>query len=203
MAREQNPDTRINILGSAAYHFAKFGYKGASMAKIAAQAGVSKSLIFWYFQSKGKLLESLMDDFVDRCMKTLLLDNKEKDPHRKIVNLIDIYWDFVKKNLQFIQVFMSWFIQLGTDEKQKIERLQKIHDKFEEVFRGYLQEGIEEGIFSKDLNVQATAKLIVSNLEGVLIQIFILKSDLNALDRYFFQTLKENIFCGILIRKTD
>ena len=36
--KDQSTDTKFAILDAAVHHFAKFGYKGASLAKIASQS---------------------------------------------------------------------------------------------------------------------------------------------------------------------
>ena len=95
---------------------------------------------------KSKLFEDLIDRFVGQCVETLSQPNQQNNAQKKIETLIDIYWEFVKNNLEFIQIFMNWFIQMEATE-QKAERLQKIHLKFENNFREYLNEGIQEGNF--------------------------------------------------------
>ena len=57
-----------------------------------------------------------------------------------------------------------------------------------------------KGIFAEDLDVPATALAIISSLEGVLIQIFVLKADQEQLDGHFIKVLKKNIIYGILKR---
>merc|ERR1711976_164009 len=108
---KENEQTRSHILDSAIHSFADSGYQATSMSKIAKKAGVSKSLIFWYFESKSKLLESLVDRFVAQCAISFVrLDAKTKSLE-KMHEIIDMYWAFVKNNMEFIRIFMNWFLQ--------------------------------------------------------------------------------------------
>jgi len=52
--------TRAAILSAAEIEFARYGLPGAHIAAIAASAGVTKALVFHYFQSKDRLFEAVM-----------------------------------------------------------------------------------------------------------------------------------------------
>ncbi|WP_372366547.1 TetR/AcrR family transcriptional regulator [Candidatus Uabimicrobium sp. HlEnr_7] len=197
---KENEETRSHILDSAIHSFADTGYKATSMSKIAKKAGVSKSLIFWYFESKGKLFESLVDRFVAQCAISFVRLDAKKKAQEKMNEIIDMYWVFVKNNLEFIRIFMNWFLQAETKEKTKTERLRKIHRSFEEIFVQCLLLGIEEGVFDENLNIQNTAVLIVSSLEGLLVQVIMLGQSPKEFDGVFFENLKNSIIHGIIKR---
>lgn len=197
---KENEQTRSHILDSAIHSFADSGYQATSMSKIAKKAGVSKSLIFWYFESKSKLFESLVDRFVAQCAISFVRLDAKKKSLEKMHEIIDMYWAFVKNNMEFIRIFMNWFLQAETKEKTKTERLRKIHRSFEEIFVQCLQLGIEEGIFDENLNIQNTALSIVSSLEGLLVQVIMLGQSPEDFDETFFKNLKQSIVHGIIKR---
>ena len=197
---KENEETRSQILDSAIHSFADSGYQATSMSKIAKKAGVSKSLIFWYFESKSKLFESLVDRFVAQCAISFVRLDAKKEALAKMHEIIDMYWAFVKNNMEFIRIFMNWFLQAETKEKRKTERLRKIHRSFEEIFVQCLQLGIEEGVFDQNLNVPSTALFIVSSLEGLLVQVIMLGQSPEEFDEVFFDNLKKNIMYGIVKR---
>jgi TetR/AcrR family transcriptional repressor of mexJK operon len=57
-----NPEKRAQILAGAASVFAADGYEGASMARIAAVAGVSKGTLYNHFDSKAALFTAYVGD---------------------------------------------------------------------------------------------------------------------------------------------
>lgn len=59
MARTTNEDRHRDVLDAAVEVIREKGLHGASIADIAAAAGVSKSTLFHYFSSKGALVERL------------------------------------------------------------------------------------------------------------------------------------------------
>src|ERR1700686_4974838 len=73
-----SPEKRAQILTGAADVFAADGYEGASMARIAAVAGVSKGTLYNYFDSKAALFTAYV---VDKCDQSLIhaFDNANHD----------------------------------------------------------------------------------------------------------------------------
>ncbi|MCJ8012526.1 TetR/AcrR family transcriptional regulator [Paenibacillus sp. KQZ6P-2] len=67
---EKDINTREKILKIATKIFAEKGFDGARVDEIAKQAGVNKALIYYYFESKKKLLEELfqknIDDYINQ-----------------------------------------------------------------------------------------------------------------------------------------
>jgi AcrR family transcriptional regulator len=50
-----NADTRTRVLNAAIQVFAKNGYNGATLDEVAAEAGHTKSAVYWHFSNKGDL----------------------------------------------------------------------------------------------------------------------------------------------------
>jgi TetR/AcrR family transcriptional repressor of mexJK operon len=63
-----SPEKRAQILTGAAEVFAADGYEGASMARIAAVAGVSKGTLYNYFDSKAALFTAYVGETCDRSL---------------------------------------------------------------------------------------------------------------------------------------
>jgi TetR/AcrR family transcriptional repressor of mexJK operon len=61
-----SPEKRAQILVGAAAVFAADGYEGASMARIATVAGVSKGTLYNYFDSKAALFTAYVGETCDR-----------------------------------------------------------------------------------------------------------------------------------------
>jgi len=56
------PDTRSRILDAALDLFARDGFAGASIRKIASEVGITESAIYAHFESKRKIYETLMSE---------------------------------------------------------------------------------------------------------------------------------------------
>lgn len=62
MVRTPNPEVRAAVRRAGAVVFAADGYEGATMAAIAAEAGVSTGNIYRYFSNKAGLFDAIFTD---------------------------------------------------------------------------------------------------------------------------------------------
>jgi TetR/AcrR family transcriptional regulator, mexJK operon transcriptional repressor len=69
-----SPERERQILRGAAVVFGQDGYEGASMSRIAAEAGVSKGTLYNYFESKAELFTSWVRGVCDRELGIALGD---------------------------------------------------------------------------------------------------------------------------------
>lgn len=66
--RMEPDDRQAQIIRIAASHFAHNGYDSASMASIAAEAGVTRALVYHYFPTKAALFESVLQSESDALL---------------------------------------------------------------------------------------------------------------------------------------
>lgn len=72
------PEKRERIFNAALEAFSRHGYKKAITTDIAAAAGISKGLLFFYFENKRGLYHWLFDSCVKASLKLLLQEDKWK-----------------------------------------------------------------------------------------------------------------------------
>jgi AcrR family transcriptional regulator len=63
-----DPARQEAILAAAGEEFAANGYSGASLNRIIEAAGISKGSLYYYFDDKGDLFASVIDETMDRLM---------------------------------------------------------------------------------------------------------------------------------------
>lgn len=91
-------ERKASILDAALSVFAEDGYHNASISKISKVAGVSKGLMYNYFESKEELLKILIGEYLDEenaLVKELLLQPMNDDVFTRIVQLSA---EILKKN---------------------------------------------------------------------------------------------------------
>ncbi len=66
--REASALTRVHILDAAEELFADKGYDGTGIMEISKEAGVPKSLIYYYFESKDEILKELINRLVQESL---------------------------------------------------------------------------------------------------------------------------------------
>lgn len=62
----ESQSTRERILEAARVEFSERGFDGARVDRIARLAGVNKAMIYYHFQSKSDLYETVIDGFVSK-----------------------------------------------------------------------------------------------------------------------------------------
>jgi AcrR family transcriptional regulator len=103
-------ETIKKILSAASHLFSKKGYDATSVDEISAEANVNKALIYYYFESKRKLLNFLFDEFTKNIVPEIIKKATSFrsfgiDAYRQVIQIIleDIYKDLDIINVLFIQ----------------------------------------------------------------------------------------------------
>ena len=80
-AETLSADKMRQVLDGAAAVFARDGYEGASMSRIAAEAGVSKGTLYNYFVGKAELFSAYVHRECDRKLSLMISElNAEESP---------------------------------------------------------------------------------------------------------------------------
>jgi AcrR family transcriptional regulator len=113
-------DKREHILKVAEQLFAERGFDGTSVRDIAHGADVNLAMISYYFGSKEKLLESLLEMKIGYVYGILDELNKDESlsPWDKVDRLVEFYVDRVLNNLGFHNI-MSQAANLVRSEEIK------------------------------------------------------------------------------------
>jgi len=138
------------ILKSALYLFSKKGFYNTKMDEIADRALISKGLLYFYFDSKEKILEEIINliykDFIPKLESILKL---KLSPLEKLKKFIKFEFDFYKKNKKFVKLIYEIFQEEVYFLKRKFPFFREIHLKEKEILKRIIEDGIKEGIFKK------------------------------------------------------
>ncbi|PIE17086.1 MAG: hypothetical protein CSA66_06860 [Proteobacteria bacterium] len=89
----------LQILRAADELLAERGHDGVSMRDVAQRAGVNKALIFYYFGSRSKLFEKVLERYFRNHARALARAfNATGDVRTRVHHAVDTYLDFVEKN---------------------------------------------------------------------------------------------------------
>src|SRR5688572_32848871 len=98
-------DKREHILDVAENLFGEFGYEGTSTRLLAKEAGVNVAMISYYFGSKEKLFEALVERRTRHTREKLTsLVKEETDPWLKLSKVIDLYVERILSNPHFHRI---------------------------------------------------------------------------------------------------
>ena len=109
--REQSTE---KILQAALELFAGEGYDRTSMSRIANKAGVSKGLIYNYFDSKEELLKELMKSMMEEFDTSIITTDLEKgNPKESLRKTLDFTFDFIQHHPRKMMLLTKLSLQVG------------------------------------------------------------------------------------------
>lgn len=138
-------ETETRILDAAEQTFARLGFAGASTQEIAEQAGVTKAMIHYYFDSKERLYRAVLDRILFELYR-LVQDSTISSDDR--VTRLDVFvrgfFDYVARHPHFGRL-----TYMGSgDEGRYFDNL--VTTFFQPLFEKgvkFIEEGAAEGIF--------------------------------------------------------
>jgi len=166
-------DARDKILDTATRLFSTQGFGSTSLSQVAKEARVSKALIFWHFENKERLFQSALQHSLEPYFVNVVGQLEGLDEAAQIHKLIDLFYDFVRENMQSIRFVLSLILREEKQPDDPVARVVEIFRIFRNVLNDILEGGRQKGIFRSDINPAAEASLIMSALLGALVQRFV------------------------------
>ncbi len=163
-ARERSRiETRKRLLLTGAKEFAKNGFEGTSAAVIAKKAGVASGTLFFHFKSKEGLFREIALYYLSAMHARLRASNRipTKTIEESLRNHTETVVDFIEENHGLFNLIVNRLV-LGMDFGNDINKF--LVDEQAKRF----QEGISEGIFRDDVNVNIAAQATIAMLIGVV-----------------------------------
>lgn len=156
-------DLRTKILKTAGELFFKFGIRSVSIDDICAELHISKKTFYTVFKQKEELIVELLDAMQQKKEKGyhLVMAQDGNVMDMLMTNFKRLRGNSMDKHLAFVYDLEKFYPELWY-ERQKmmrdLDRTQTMH---------MLQKGIDQGMYRKDLDVEATAILFTHLVEQV------------------------------------
>jgi AcrR family transcriptional regulator len=157
-------DKREHILTVAEELFGEKGFDGTSVRDIAQSAGVNLAMISYYFGSKEKLLESLIEFRMNYAYGILEELNKDESlsPWDKIDRLVDFYVDRVLGNLRFHNIMYQESSMRSEGIKHKVISIKMRN--LEQITK-IIADGQQKGLF-RQVDIPLTVGTIVGTISS-------------------------------------
>jgi AcrR family transcriptional regulator len=152
--------------------FARYGYAGTSIDRIARDAGVTKGALYYHFRDKEHLLSEVVADRIGaferyvrervesagdaaaalRQIARICANNAVRDNHRRFI-------------LTLLVEALDTNDALSAEFREMLRRFRSFH-------RHLIRRGQEQGAFRDDIDVAAAAETFVSGILGAEIQYY-------------------------------
>jgi AcrR family transcriptional regulator len=167
----EHAGTRDRILATAARLFSERGYEHTPISQVAREAGVSKALVLWHFESKENLFRAALG----RTLEPYFIDVEELeglDEVAQIERLVDLFYEFVRDNVYSVRFLLTFMIGGERNPADISERVRDLYRVFRSLLADVIETGRQRGTLRADVNPALDAGLILASLDGVLIEHF-------------------------------
>lgn len=158
-------ETIHRIVRAARWEFSENGISGARMDNIAARAGVTKQLLYHYFESKKNLFAAVLDERTDRIFSGLLgIELNPENPERAMRDFLNLMFEQYRDDPNLANIAQE-AIAFHNESETESSKFPGMAPALVSKIQPILESGKEKGIFRGDINPRyflAIASLIVS-----------------------------------------
>jgi AcrR family transcriptional regulator len=145
------------ILEGAKVCFGRDGYAGATVARIASEAGVSNGLLYQFFRNKDHLFEVVLEQVLRDWVRAMVPREAESSAVEKLDGML-------RRSVSFCRTTPLLPALLSRDRALQLQRIAGATssrvDAHRELVASILEEGIAHGELQPDLDVRGVAHAI-------------------------------------------
>jgi AcrR family transcriptional regulator len=187
-------DKQIQLIEAAEELFAENGYAEASIRDIARKASMNSAMISYYFGSKEKLMQAILDYRTADLAIVYAGFNEEKvEPLQRILAFVDFYVDKVFEQRYFYMIVSQ--LQSVGKEHLLLDYFNELRQKNHKMIQEMVNKGIENGTLQEDVDVS----FLVSTVSGTIN--YIAFNQKNYKDLYHLEGMPQEEFVVLLKQK--
>jgi len=169
--RAERPEpSRQPLLAAAIDCFARYGYQGTSIDRIARHAGVTKGALYYHFRDKEELLFEAVTGRVGEFEQHVLAEiGPASDALASLKRVIDacFFNATVSNHRRFIITLM---IEALDTDPQLSAKFQRVLRRMRFFLADVVRRGQERGVIRRDVDPEDTAAVIAGAIMGAEIQ---------------------------------
>ena len=139
--------------------FAQKGFESTSVRSIAKEAGISKGLMYNYFESKEELLTRIVMDYMSQFFNILQIKDQDHIKKEELIHFIDGNLSLLKESPDFFKLYFSLSSQPSVFALLEQE-IMKIFLPLMEVFTKYYTQKGEDNPYIK-------ARFLLAVFDGI------------------------------------
>ena len=156
-----------DIADAAVKVFARDGFHGAKITKIAKKAGVATGSVYLYFHNKESILHHLFNEIWQRIRDQLLgvVSRSDTTPKDKLEDIVDRIFALFSKNPALALVFVNeqhHLIREGTGE------FMRYYEDFLKLGEEVVRDGVRLGQFRSDVDPRVFSNFVFGGMRQLL-----------------------------------
>jgi AcrR family transcriptional regulator len=152
--------------------FARFGYKGTSIDRIARAAGLTKGAIYYHFKDKEALLFAAVKNRVSQFERRVTEDLLPVDDPRKALSQVtEVCFEHATKSNHRRFIVTLMVEALGNNARLSAQ-FREMMQRFRSFVRGIIEIGQGQGIFRADVSAVTAAGVYSGAVMGAEIEYY-------------------------------
>lgn len=148
---------------------AEHGIKRVTTQAIADRIGIAQATIFRHFKTRDDIFTSVISWIAENLSKAILSGTNPNDaPDEQLRKLLQNQLTFINKHRAIPKVLFSDLLHLESPKLKTL--LQELMNGYIQRITQLLQEGKDQNIFRKELDVDQTARYIAALIQGLVIR---------------------------------
>lgn len=151
------------IVRSAVETFARYGFRGSTIKRLARDAGISEALVYRYFTSKEELFEAVLDYLVRQAEPVTPKhpeDGEELDDRRFVEELAQGIYSHFTRHPEEVRILLYAALQGHSLSRQYYERQVRV---YYDVIMERIQKGQAKGRY-RDVDPEVAARAFLGML---------------------------------------
>lgn len=172
-ARPRSDEKAQTILNAARRCLSEKGYAGTTIAEIAAEAGVSRGLLHYYFKSKEELLAQVLRAGIAvslELVEAMFAESESVDDLAK--GLPSALRAFLESDATFVNLSVEC-LSVAHESRLVARELEDLYVQVREAIREGLDRAAGRGIIGPAVPLDALAAVLVAITDGLVIQFLI------------------------------
>ncbi len=150
--------------------FARHGYQGTSIDRIASTAGVTKGAIYYHFRDKEELLfEAVQDRITEFEQRIVGSVTPSTDPAGALSEIARVCVHIATKN-NLRRFILTLMVEALDTNPRLSEAFRGILRRFRSYLAGIIRVGQEQGVFRRDIEASLAAELFAGGVIGAELQ---------------------------------
>jgi AcrR family transcriptional regulator len=188
-------ELKRKIVVSAGKIFSYYGFKKTTMEEIAKALKMGKSSIYYYFESKEEIFESVV------LNEANILRNELTTAIKSVESPIDKMKNYIFVRMRSFEKLSNYYNAIFDKNLDHFEFIEKIRAKYDReelaILRLILYHGARRKVFNV-VNSEYTAMAIQTTLKGLEVPLFWKKKEVNIENR--LNAILDVLFYGIVIK---
>lgn len=173
--REQRERSVSRLLDAALGFFVTEGYRGTTIERIAAAAGLTKGAVYFYFKSKAGVLMRLLDRaealIVDPTLAAMTAaGDRASDRLVAFMHTQSLVTTEAPERLELSRLLLLMSLEFRGTGNAIDKRLERVLARFDAAITETVEAGIRQGEFRGDLGLRETVGMILAVNQGCFLE---------------------------------